>query len=101
MEHGTLAVLRNNTSNHGSPGLTGHVLEKKLKEWIAAYRDDMDLQEILDWLQTEYKCCGVQGKNSSLFQGFKTLRLTAARRQPDATFQNSASDARQMLARSM
>ncbi len=62
MEHGTLAVLRNNTSNHGSPGLTGHVLEKKLKEWIAAYRDDMDLQEILDWLQTEYKCCGVQGK---------------------------------------
>lgn len=36
-------------------------VENILKETIPKYRDDSDLQSIMDWVQQTNKCCGVSG----------------------------------------
>ena len=39
-------------------------VEKNLKSMIEAYRDDEDLQDLIDWIQRDWlKCCGVKDPN--------------------------------------
>jgi tetraspanin-5 len=35
-------------------------VQKNLTKMISAYRDDEDLQDLIDWIQRDWlKCCGV------------------------------------------
>ncbi|XP_065669026.1 tetraspanin-17 isoform X2 [Hydra vulgaris] len=36
-------------------------IESMLKNTVINYRDDVDLQSIIDWTQENVKCCGIQG----------------------------------------
>uniref|UniRef100_A0A915DI92 Tetraspanin n=1 Tax=Ditylenchus dipsaci TaxID=166011 RepID=A0A915DI92_9BILA len=34
-------------------------LKVKFNDMVVLYRDDVDLQSLIDWMQTDWKCCGI------------------------------------------
>lgn len=34
-------------------------LKTRLDDMVILYRDDPDLQTLIDWMQTDWKCCGI------------------------------------------